>query len=147
MGKRPEWRLHFSPMGCYPTGKWRCKWCYRTELVLDPARHGLWTVTYRPPSDGRQNYFRISLRELNWWHAFFLAEFDHLQHSDRFPALPQGPSLRSGFCCPGPSSLTRPHPPHSRAHPDFTVSLLIPDALAVHIDICLGDPRLVLSFH
>ena len=32
-------------------------------------------------------------------------------------ALPQGPSLRSGLCCPGPSSLTRPHPPHSPAHP------------------------------
>jgi hypothetical protein len=41
----------------------------------------------------------------------------------------------------------RPHPPHSRAHPDFTVSRLIPDALAVHTFICLGDPRLVLSFH
>jgi hypothetical protein len=35
-------------------------------------------------------------------------------------ALPQGPSLRSGLCCPGPSTLNRPHPPHSRAHPDFT---------------------------
>jgi hypothetical protein len=62
-------------------------------------------------------------------------------------ALPQGPSLRSGFYCPGPSLLNRPHPPHSRAHPDFTASRLIPDALAVHIRICLGDPRLVLSFH
>jgi len=63
------------------------------------------------------------------------------------PALPQGPSLRSGLFCPGPSSLNRPHPPHSRAHPDFTVSRLIRDAFAVHIRICLGDPRLVLSFH
>ena len=62
-------------------------------------------------------------------------------------ALPQGPSLRSGLCCPGPSSLNRPHPPHSRAHPDFTDSRLIRDALAVHTHICLGDPRLVLSFH
>ena len=35
-------------------------------------------------------------------------------------ALPQGPSLRSGLCCPGPSTLNRPHPPHSQAHPDFT---------------------------
>jgi hypothetical protein len=35
-------------------------------------------------------------------------------------ALPQGPSLRSGLCCPGPSTLNRPHPSHSRAHPDFT---------------------------
>src|SRR5215471_18158122 len=62
------------------------------------------------------------------------------------PLYPRGPSLRSGLCCPGPSSLNRPHPPHSRAHPDFTVSRLIPDAFAVHIHICLGDPRLVLSF-
>ena len=36
-------------------------------------------------------------------------------------ALPQGPSLRSGLCCPGPSSLNRPHPPHSQAHRNFTV--------------------------
>ena len=62
-------------------------------------------------------------------------------------ALPQGPSLRSGLFCPGPSSLNLPHPPHSRAHLDFTVSRLIPDAFAVHIRICLSDPRLVLSFH
>src|SRR5258708_31723549 len=61
-------------------------------------------------------------------------------------ALPQGPSLRSGLFCPGPSSLIRPHPPHSRAHPDFTAWRLIRDAFAVHIRICLGDPRLVLSF-
>ncbi len=63
------------------------------------------------------------------------------------PALPQGPSLRSGLFCPGPSSLRRPHPPHSQAHPDFTAWRLIRDAFAVHTRICLGDPRLVLSFH
>jgi hypothetical protein len=40
-------------------------------------------------------------------------------------ALPQGPSLRSGLGCPGPSSLNRPHPPHSRAHPDFTDSRVL----------------------
>ena len=45
---------------------------------------------------------------------------EHLRASGS-AALPQGPSLRSGLCCPGPSSLNRPHPPHSRAHPDFTV--------------------------
>ena len=55
-------------------------------------------------------------------------------------ALPQGPSLRSRFCCPGPSSLIRPHPPHSRAHPDFTDSRLIPNAFAVHICICPRRP-------
>src|ERR1700694_59727 len=62
-------------------------------------------------------------------------------------ALPQGPSLRSGLCCPGPSSLNRPHPPHSRAHRDFTDSRLIRDAFAVPIRLGLGNPRLVLSFH
>ena len=46
-------------------------------------------------------------------------------------ALPQGPSLRSGFCCPGPSSLTRPHPPHLRAHHDFAARRFIRDAFAV----------------
>jgi hypothetical protein len=33
--------------------------------------------------------------------------------------LPQGPSLRSGFYCPGPSSLTWPHPSHLPAQRDF----------------------------
>jgi hypothetical protein len=72
--------------------------------------------------------------------------YKHLRASGQ-AALPQGPSLRSGLFCPGPSTLIRPHPPHSRAHPDFAVWRLIRDAFAVHIRICLGDPRLVLSFH
>src|ERR1700676_4473536 len=63
------------------------------------------------------------------------------------PALPQGPSLRSGLCCPGPSSLSWPHPPHSRAHPDFATWWLIRNAIAAPIRIGLGNPRLVLSFH
>jgi hypothetical protein len=57
---------------------------------------------------------------------------------------PQGPSLRFGLCCPDPSSLTRPHPPHSRAHRDFTVWRLIHDAFAVRER--LGDPRAVPGF-
>src|SRR6516165_6931015 len=69
------------------------------------------------------------------------------RHKGRPAPLPQGPSLRSGFCCPGPSSLNRPHPPHSRAHPHFTDLRLIGDAWAVPIRIGLGHPRLVLSFH
>ena len=47
-------------------------------------------------------------------------------------ALPQGPSLQTGLFCSGPSTLNRPHPPHSQAHPDFTALRLIPDAFAVH---------------
>jgi hypothetical protein len=47
-------------------------------------------------------------------------------------ALPQGPSLRSEFFCLDPSTLNRPHPPHSLAHPDFTAQRLIRYAFAVH---------------
>ena len=33
------------------------------------------------------------------------------RHSSGYAALPQGPSLRSGFCCPGPNrQMFRPHP-------------------------------------
>ncbi len=48
-----------------------------------------------------------------------------------FAALPQGPSLRSELFCLGPSTLIRPHPPHSQAHLDFATLRLIRDALAV----------------
>src|SRR5437764_14582064 len=57
---------------------------------------------------------------------------------------PQGPSLGSGLYCPGPSSLNRPHPPHSQAHRDFTAGRLIRDAFAVRER--RGDPRVVPSF-
>jgi hypothetical protein len=60
-------------------------------------------------------------------------------------ALPQGSSLRSGFCGPGPSTLIRPHPPHSQAQRDFTALQLIRPVLAVRFR--LGDPRLVPCFH
>ena len=53
-------------------------------------------------------------------------------------ALPQGSSLRSGLCCPGPSSLIRPHPPHSPARPNFPVRQVICGAFAVPIS---GRPR------
>jgi hypothetical protein len=59
--------------------------------------------------------------------------YKHLRASGS-PALPQGPSLRSGLCCPGPSSLNRPHPPHSQAHPDFVALRLIRDAIAVRLN-------------
>ena len=58
---------------------------------------------------------------------------------------PQRPSLGSGLFCPGPSSLNRPHPPHSQAHRDFTAWRLIRDAFAVRER--LGDPRVVPNFH
>jgi hypothetical protein len=43
----------------------------------------------------------------------------HLPSND-FCRSPHGPSLRSSFFCPGPSTLNRPYLPHSQAHPDFT---------------------------
>ena len=96
-------------------------------------------------------WFAIAFRALCFHRSSLLCVRDDVLMSTSVQAvpaaLPQGPSLRSGLFCPGPSSLNRPHPPHSRAHPDFTVSRLIRDAFAVHIRICLGDPRLVLSFH
>jgi hypothetical protein len=58
--------------------------------------------------------------------------------------LPQRSSLRSGFYCPSPSTLNRPHPSHSQAHPDFAAGRFIPDALAVLVR--LGDPRAVPCF-
>src|ERR1019366_8654748 len=59
-------------------------------------------------------------------------------------ARPQGSSLRSGLSCPGPSTLNRPHPPHSQAHPDFAARRLIRGAFAVRER--LGDPRVVPCF-
>jgi hypothetical protein len=58
--------------------------------------------------------------------------------------LPQRPSLRSGLYCPSPSTLNRPHAPHSQAHSDFAAGRFIPNAFAVLVR--LGDPRVVPCF-
>jgi hypothetical protein len=63
--------------------------------------------------------------------------YKHLRASGP-AALPQGPSLRSGLCCPDPSTLNRPHPPRLQAHSDFAVSRFIRNAIAVH---ALNMPR------
>ena len=65
------------------------------------------------------------------------ALYRHLRASGP-AALPQGPSLRSGLCCPDPSTLNRPHPPRLQAHSDFAVSRFIRNAIAVH---ALNMPR------
>ena len=57
---------------------------------------------------------------------------------------PQGSSLWSELCCLEPSSLNRPHPPHPRAHRDFTAWRLIRNAFAVRER--RGDPRVVPGF-
>jgi hypothetical protein len=66
------------------------------------------------------------------------------RHSRSLTPLPQRPSLRSGLCCPSPSSLNRPHAPHSQARPDFAVRRFIQNAFAVRER--LGDPRVVPCF-
>src|SRR6267378_3980134 len=58
--------------------------------------------------------------------------------------LPQRSSIRSGLYCPSPSTLNRPHPSHSQAHPDFAAWRFIRNALAVLVR--LGDPRVVPCF-
>ena len=58
---------------------------------------------------------------------------------------PQGALAPVRLMLSGPSSLNRPHPPHSRAHRDFTAKRLIRDAFAVRER--RGDPRVVPSFH
>ena len=62
-----------------------------------------------------------------------------------YATRPQGPSLRSGLFCPGPSTLNRPHPPHSQARRDFPAVPVMRDAFAVRER--LGDPRVVPNFH
>ena len=60
------------------------------------------------------------------------------------PTPPQGLSLRSGFFCPGPSTLNSPIRP-TRWHIVISPTLrLIRDAFAVRER--LGDPRVVPSF-
>jgi hypothetical protein len=66
------------------------------------------------------------------------------RHEVESPLLPQGSSLLPELCCLGPSSLNRPHPPHSWAHRDFTAERLIRDVFAVREH--RGDPRVVPSF-
>jgi hypothetical protein len=58
--------------------------------------------------------------------------------------LPQRPSFRSGLYCPSPSTLIRPHPSHSQAHPNFAALRFIWNAFAVPVR--LGDPRVVPCF-
>src|SRR5467141_178143 len=87
-----------------------------------------------------------ALRGLIWCPA--LCRDDGLGDAPPFEELaplPQRSSLRSGFYCPSPSTLTRPHPSHSQAHPDFAALRFIQDALAVLVR--LGDPRAVPCFH
>jgi len=62
-----------------------------------------------------------------------------------FVALLHGSSLRFRLCCPDPSSLNRPDPPHSQAQHNFIALRLICTAFAVRER--LGDPRVIPRFY
>jgi hypothetical protein len=61
-------------------------------------------------------------------------------------ALPQGPRSGPGYSCPGPSTLSRPHPSHLQTRPNFPVVRVIWDVLAVPARAGLGPLRVVPSF-
>ena len=65
------------------------------------------------------------------------------RHAVGVPTTP-GVLARDRVVVSRPSSLNRPHPPHARAHRDFTAQRLIRDVFAVRER--LGDPRAVPSF-
>jgi hypothetical protein len=67
------------------------------------------------------------------------------RHASGQAALPQGSSPRTGLCCPGPSTLNRPHPPRARAQRDFAAVQLLRPVFAVRLRP--GYPQLVPSFH
>jgi hypothetical protein len=69
---------------------------------------------------------------------------DHAPPWSGITTPPQGSSFLPELCCLGPSSLNRPHPPHSWAHRGFAARRLIRDVFAVRER--LGDPRVVPSF-
>src|SRR5439155_14896115 len=86
-----------------------------------------------------------ALRRLIWRPA--LCRDDGLGDAppyEELAPLPQRSSLRSGLYCPRPSTLIRPHPFHSQAHPNFIAVRFIREAFAVLVR--LGDPRLFRAF-
>jgi hypothetical protein len=80
----------------------------------------------------------------NGYPALCRAADSIVHHHEVGSPLPQGSSLLPELCCLGPSSLNRPHPPHSWAHRDFAAWRLIRDVFAVRER--RGDPRVVPSF-
>jgi hypothetical protein len=80
-------------------------------------------VCLRPSCRLRQHTFLAQSRGI--------APVQQHRRASGFAALPQGPSLRSGLCCPSPSSLNRPHPPRSPTRRNFPAAQVICDVFAV----------------
>ena len=110
---------------------------------------GYQTGPSRMAPDHRVTQFATVARALRVHRGTLRSEsepLDRLTTAVRAPSVarPQGSSLRSGLCCPGPSTLSRPHPPHSQAQRAFPARRLIRAAFAVWAH--LGDPRVVPCF-
>ena len=135
-----------------------------TSVGLPPTEHTSFSWTrFRtagfPGTASRPDYQTRPAQRTGWPSSFVLSASIVMPFSvSGMMRLPAPPCGRIGRSTPGALApvrvvlsrsilAIRPHPPHSRAHPDFTVWRLIRDAFAVQTRVCLGDPRLVLSFH
>jgi hypothetical protein len=108
----------------------------RASVKLLPAYPSRRQVCLRPSCSPRQSLSpALSRRPSARWNTAMRATN---------VALLQGPSLQCGLCCPAPSTLNRPHPPHSQAQHNFIALRLICAAFAVRER--LGDPRVVPGF-
>ena len=158
--------LGLARVGLSPTGPRQLSW--RTRRLLDPPYHSVRRVF--PSTAGRRAFqtapsqsvvglsllpaytnqhlvcFRPSCisGSLRFSRTVPGRGLDHAPPSWVGYPPPKGPSLGSRLFCPGPSSLNRPHPPHSQAHHDFTAWRLIRAVFAVRER--LGDPRVVPGF-
>jgi len=158
--------LGLARVGLSPTGPRQLSW--RTRRLLDPPYHSVRRVF--PSTAGRLAFRAAPSQSADGLSLLPACTIDHLvcirlsciSRSLRFSRTvpgrglnnappwwvgdppPKGPSLGSRLFCPGPSSLNRPHPPHSQAQHDFTARRLIRGVFAVRER--LGDPRVVPSF-
>jgi hypothetical protein len=110
-----------------------------TAAILPQGSRGFYVRAYRALSHA-PDMLTVRIQAIDGTGTFTLSD----SQPCRLLTPPQGPSLESGLFCPEPSSLTRPHPPPSRAHHHFIAWRLIGDAFAVRER--LGDPRGVPSF-
>jgi hypothetical protein len=107
---------------------------FHARLSLLPTFAACWPVCVHPSYTSWSNGYPAQCRVV-----------DSIVHRHEVESpLPQGSSLLLELCCLEPSSLNRPHPPHSWAHRDFTARRLIRDVFAVRER--RGDPRVVPSF-
>ena len=108
---------------------------FHASLSLLPTSAARWPVCIHPSYTSWSNGYPARGRVVD----------SIVHHHEVGSPLPRGSSLLLELCCLEPSSLNRPHPPHSWAHRDFTARRLIRDVFAVRER--RGDPRVDPSFH